>query len=100
VTSATLRIWANTGGAGFDVHTAPTGWPETMTYSTAPAFTATPAGSSGPLQRGSWTTVDVKSLLDGSPELDLALTATSTRLNLASREAGDKAPQLVVETQS
>lgn len=100
VTNATLRIWANTGGAGFDVHTAPSGWPETMTYSSAPPFTATPAGSSGPVTRGAWTTVDVTSLLDGSSELDLALTATSSRLNLASREAGDKAPQLVVQTQS
>jgi hypothetical protein len=100
--SATLRIWANTGGAGFDVHVSPGGWPETMTYGSAPSYTATPLGSSGALKRGTWATIDVTSLLDGAGEVSVALTATnpSSALNLASRESGDKAPQLVVETQS
>lgn len=100
--SATLRIWANTGGAGFDVHAAPSGWPETMTYANAPPYTASAAGTSGPLKHGSWATVDVTGLVNGAGELDVALTATdaSSALNLASRETGTTAPQLVLETQS
>jgi len=101
VTKATLRIWANSNQTtGYDVFAvADTTWGETtITYSNAPPFGAK-AGSSGKVTTGTWTSVDVTSLITGNGAFSLALSTTNTtNLSLASHESGANSPQLVVVT--
>jgi hypothetical protein len=103
VTKATLRIWANSGQTtGYGVSAvADTSWSETgITWNSAPPIGAL-AGSSGKVTLGTWTSVDVTSLITGNGTFSLALNTTNdTALSLASRESGANSPQLVVETRT
>jgi hypothetical protein len=100
VTRATLRLHANGHDrVGFAVRSATTDWTEDqITYANAPAPGAI-AGASGPASAGSWTSVDVTSLVPGEGTTSFVLTATSASAGrYASRERGMVAPELVVET--
>lgn len=103
VSSAKLKIFASSASsAGVSVHTAPSGWTEKgITGSNAPALGA--AGvNSGPVTAGSYTTVDISSLVTGAPsgDVNLALVGlSSTALSMSSRE-GTSPPQLLITTGS
>jgi hypothetical protein len=100
VTRATLRLYANgQDRVGFTVRSATTDWTEDrITYANAPV-PGVPAGRSGPAAPGSWTSVDVTSLVPGEGMTSFVLTATSASAGrYASRERGMVAPQLVIET--
>jgi hypothetical protein len=57
------------------------------------------SGTSGSFGTGIWTAVEITPLINGNGTFSFALTTTgSTAFNLASREAGANAPQLVIET--
>ena len=90
VANATLRVWANTSQTtGYDVYSVPdTSWDESsITFNTAPSMATTVVGSSGPVSGGTWTTVDVTSLVSGNGTITLGLqTTNSTALSLSSRE--------------
>jgi hypothetical protein len=92
VSKATLRVYANSDQSmGYDVHrVANTSWTEmTITASNAPPWDAAVLGSSGPIQSGSWTSVDVTALISGDGTYNLALTTnSSTGVSYASRETG------------
>ena len=104
VTGATLRIYSNSGSSiGYQVRTLanPTStWVEnTITYANAPAASTTVTGQSGALTAGTWSSVDISPLVTGNGTVDLVLTTSSgTQINLASRESGATAPQLIVTT--
>lgn len=103
VTKATLRVYANSShNLGYDVFPLVAGatWTESgITYSNAPALGSPKAGSSGAFAVGTWTNVDVTALVAGNGTVQLAITTTSsTAMNLASRESGATAPQLVITT--
>lgn len=101
VGKATLRVFANSHQAtGYDVRSvSDTTWDEnSISYSNAPPVSSTVTGSSGPFSAGTWTSVDVTSLIHGNGTYSLALTSTSsTSTSYASRESGSNAPQLVIE---
>ncbi len=102
VTSAILRVYANSSSsAGFAVSSvADNGWSETgINYTNAPAITTTATGSAGPAVSGMWTSVNVTALVAGNGRVSFALTTTGAQINLASRESGANAPQLVIVTQ-
>jgi hypothetical protein len=100
VTRATLRLYANGHDrVGFTVRSTTTDWTEEgITYTNAPVPGAL-AGRSGPSAPGSWTSVDVTSLVAGEGMTSFALTTSNASAGrYASRERGAAAPQLVVET--
>ncbi len=101
VSSVSLRVFANSSqSVGYSVFSvADTSWGETaINFSNAPAL-GSATGSSGPTTAGTWTTVNVTPLVTGNGTISIALTTTSpTNLNLASRETGANAPQLVITT--
>ena len=101
ITKATLRLYTTSSSAtGYQVkQVASQGWEEgTINYSNAPAVGAT-IGSSGSFTSGSWTNVDVTSLITGNGVYDLALaTTSSTIINFSSRDASSNRPELVIET--
>jgi hypothetical protein len=98
VTSATLRVWANSAKpTGYDAFSvADNTWGETtITDANAPPFGAK-LGNSGPVTAGSWTAVNVTVAVTGNGTYSFGLsTATVTALSLSSRE-GANPPQLVV----
>jgi hypothetical protein len=100
VSTATLWVYANSAQSiGYDVHqVATTSWAETtITASNAPLWDAAVLGSSGPIQAGSWTSVDLTGLISGDGTYSLALTTTSsTGVSYASREAGATSPYLIL----
>jgi hypothetical protein len=103
ITRATLRVYANSAlSAGYDVRPVTnTTWGETtLNYGNAPTF-GSAIGASGSVSAGSWTSVDLTSLITGNGVYNMVLTsANSTALSLASREATSmNQPQLIVETQ-
>jgi hypothetical protein len=104
VGQAVLRVYANSSqNKGYSVYAvADTSWSETViTYANAPPFAATAAGASGRVTAGTWTSVDVTSLVKGNGTYSLGLaTSSPTALSLSSREAGANAPQLVVSITS
>ncbi len=99
VTKATLRVYANSSSsAGYQVYSIPdTTWGETtLTYNNAPPFGSL-AGSMGAFSGGSWTSVDITSLIAGNGAISVALTDNnSTAVSFVSREGGANAPQLVI----
>jgi hypothetical protein len=101
VANATLRVFANSAqSVGYAVHgVSDNTWGETtINASNAPAFGAA-VGSSGATTAGTWTNVDVTSLVSGNGLISLALnTSSNTALSLASRESGANAPQLIINT--
>lgn len=104
VTDAKLRVYAESGSSvGYSVHNVPdTSWNEsTLTYNNAPAFDP-PTGSSGPFVSGTWTEVNVTSLVNGNGLISFALTTasnTNTRYSSQSASSGNAA-ELVIETSS
>lgn len=99
VTSATLRIWANSAQTtGYDANrVASTAWSETGTTWNNQPLVGSKIGSSGPVTAGTWTQIDVTSYVTSSGTFSIGLSTTSvTALSLASRESGSNAPQLVV----
>lgn len=100
VTRAILRLYANSyDRVGFTVRSTTSDWTEDrITYANAPV-PGVLAGRSGPAAPGSWTSVDVTSLVPGEGTTSLVLTARSASAGrYASRERGMVAPQLVIET--
>ena len=101
VTSATLRIYANSSqSTGWEAHAVNSNWTESgITFANAPSLGA-PVGASGPISAGTWTQVDVTQLVSGNGEVSIGLDTTSeTQLSLSSRE-GAHPPQLMVTTGS
>ncbi len=103
VTNATLRLFGfDTSSTGYSVYrVADNAWTETgVTDATAPAFGALVAGS-GHLTANTWTSIDVSAYVSGPGTYSFGLSTTSTvSKNVASREAGANAPQLVLTTGS
>jgi len=101
VTQATLRLYTSSSSSiGYQVRgVIGQNWEEaTITYTNSPAVGSV-IGSSGSFASGSWTSVDVTSLITGNGIHDLALTTTTTTtLNFQSRDASSNRPQLVIET--
>jgi Calcineurin-like phosphoesterase len=102
VSRATLWVFANSGNSiGYTVHNiADNSWSEMgITHNNAPPLGSS-AGSSGGFGGGTWTSVDVTSLVMGTGQLSLALqTSSSTQISYSSRE-GANPPQIVIETGS
>jgi hypothetical protein len=98
VTTATLRVWANSSqSTGYDAYSvADNTWGETtITDANAPPFGAK-LGSSGAVATGTWTSINVTSAVAGNGTFSFGLSTTnSTALSLSSRE-GANPPQLVV----
>ncbi len=102
IKSATLRVYSSSSSsAGYAVRSvADSTWGETtITYSDAPAVSSTVTGSSGSFATGVWTSVNVTALVTGNGTYSFGLTTTGAQINLASRESGANAPQLVIVTQ-
>jgi hypothetical protein len=104
VTSATLRLYTTSSSAtGYQVRQVSSqSWEEgSITFANAPAVGSV-IGSSGNFSSGTWTTVDVTSLITGNGIYDLALTTTSTsNMNFYSRDSTNtNRPQLVIQTGS
>lgn len=101
VTGATLRLYATSSSAvGYRVYnvTSQT-WEEgSITFANAPAVDSE-IGSSDGFSSGTWTMVDLTSLVkeNGIYELVLSTTANSN-LSFSSREASAHQPQLVLRT--
>ncbi len=101
IAKATLRIYAESPQQlGYEVHSVSDNtWGEmSITYDTAPTPDPTIIGSSGRIFGGTWTSVDVSSLVTDQGTYSIALTTQDSRqLKLTSRDAGTNAPQLVLE---
>ena len=101
VTNATLRVYANSSlTGGYDTRgVSDNTWTESaITYNNAPPVGSV-IGSSGDVNSGSWTSVNITSYITGNGTYNLGLTtSSSTALSLASRESAN-APQLVIQTQ-
>jgi hypothetical protein len=98
IASARLELYATAHQiGGYQVSSAAGGWSEaTLTFANAPAH-GEPVASSGALSEGTWTSVDVTSLVAQPATIDLALTTTDvTQANLASREDDEYAPRLII----
>jgi hypothetical protein len=101
IVQATLRVHVmSNSNAGYQVSSIPdNNWGEmTINHANAPASSPTIIGSSGPTKAGSWTTVDVTALVAHNGTFTFVLTTSSGQINLASRESGANAPQLVIVT--
>ncbi len=99
VKKATLRVYANSSSStGYAIRSvADNTWGEsTITYSNAPAFSSTALGSMSSFSTGAWTTVDITPYITGNGTYSIALTTAGAQINLASRESGANAPQLVI----
>lgn len=99
--SAILRLYSNVNSnIGYSVRSvADNSWGErTITYQNAPAFSTSTLAASGTLATGTWSNINISSAITGNGDYSFALTTTSTgAINLASRETGTSAPQLVVQ---
>ena len=99
VQSAKLRIYANSANSsGLTVQAESNNtWSESaITYTNAPAAGSVIQTSAG-FKSATWTEVDVSSYVKAEGTYNFALTTTSgTNTNLAARESGADAPQLVV----
>jgi len=99
VTNATLTVYANsTQSTGYAAHGTSNSWTESgITYENAPAL-GTAVDSSGPVTAGTWTQVNVTSLVQGDGTVSIGLdTSNATQLSLSSAQ-GAHAPQLSVTT--
>jgi chitodextrinase len=100
VTRATLRLYANSGNTtGYVVsRVADSSWGETsVTYNNAPTVGSV-LGSSGGVSAGTWTSVDVTTLVTGAGSVSVALTSPSMSATNFSSRQGTNSPQLVLET--
>ncbi len=103
VTKVTLRIYANSSSnAGFIVKkVADNGWQENgINYNNAPA-PGSQVGTSNKFSGNVWVATEVPSLLNADGTVSVALVGIDQQaINLAAREAGNHAPQLLVEISS
>ena len=100
IASATLRVYVENGHTGFDVHgVADSSWNESaITWSNAPSMGPS-VGSSGPVDKDHWASVDVTQLVHAGGNVSFAITTpSSSPLTLASREEASDAPALVIQT--
>jgi hypothetical protein len=101
IASVKLRIYVNSSSSqGFNVFGVPnTDWEEqSITFNNAPPL-GSQIAASGSFQGDAWKKVDVTAYVTGNGTFGIALTGVNnTALNLASREAGSKAPQLIITT--
>jgi hypothetical protein len=100
IVRAQLRLWSPTGDlAGYSVHSVTSNrWAERDLTATSRPTADTPVARSGPFGPGSWSSVDVASLLDDAQEFSLAVTTRSSHsITFGSRE-GPNRPQLVIWT--
>jgi hypothetical protein len=99
IQSAKLRIYANSANtAGYAVNlVSDNSWAENgLTFNNAPAAGAS-LGNSQPLVGAAWAEVDLSSYVTAEGSYSLELTTTNaTNTNLAARESGANAPQLVI----
>ena len=97
--SAKLRMYANSSNStGFSVKLVDdNNWIEkSITYNNSPAM-GDELVKSQKISKATWVEVDVTSLITRNATYNIALTTNSnTNTNFASREAGSKAPQLVI----
>jgi acid phosphatase type 7 len=102
VRRAMLRLFANNASTGgYEIRSVSNNtWGElTITYSNSPAVGSV-LDTSGSFNSGVWTTVDVTAYITANGSYNLALTVPgSAAISFASREVGNNAPQLTVETQ-
>jgi len=98
---ATLRIYTLTASNdGFEVRSTSGGWSESrITFANAPPV-GNVVGVSASFARQSWRSIDVSSLVHSRTGLvEVALTGPDpTELALASRERGELAPRLIIES--
>jgi hypothetical protein len=101
VRSATLRLYAASGSRdGVEVRgAADTRWEErTLDHATAPLVQST-VDTIAPIRARTWVTADVTALVKGNGDVGMALVALGTSaIRYSSREAGARAPQLVVQS--
>ncbi len=99
VQSASIKFYAGSSNStGFSVSAlADNTWTEaTVTYKNAPAPGSVLAASKA-FKTGTWVNVDVSSYVTGDGTYNVVVTTPSaTSIKLSSREAGTKAPQLVI----
>ena len=98
VTSATLRVYANTSQNGsYGAYTLSNNWTETtVNYNTALTIGGTAIGTVQSVTNGAWTTINVTSQVAADGTINLALIAARNKsINFSSRE-GANPPQLVV----
>lgn len=102
ITSATLRLYANSGsGLGYTVHPITGGsWTEMdVNYAGKPS-TGDAAASSGSFTADAWTQVELRPLITGNGLLEVAIkTSGSTAMNFSSCE-GSHPPELIITTAS
>jgi hypothetical protein len=103
VTSATLRIYANSAqSTGYDVFpVADNTWGETtISDSNAPPFGGTKLGSSGAIVANSWTSVNLTSGVTTGGLISVGISTTNSTAVALSSRTGANPPQLVVTTSS
>jgi hypothetical protein len=102
ITAVKLRIYANNSNPqGINITNLVNGkWEETtLDYAHAPG-TGNVLASSGEITAGSWISMDLTSFITGEGTYDLGITTTGPKAaNLATRESGIYAPQLIIEFQ-
>jgi hypothetical protein len=103
IANARLQVYANTGSpAGLRARAVPAdNWGEnTLTFSNAPALGGALAASSA-VAADTWVNLNVTSYVKSTGTYSFALISpTVTPISLASREAGAKAPRLVITLDS
>ncbi len=103
IAKVTLKIYANSSsGSGFTVNkVGDNNWKENeINFKNAPA-PGDQVGLSKGFSANVWTSTEVPSLLNGDGTVSLVLVGIDQQaINLAAREVGDHAPQLVVEVAS
>ena len=97
VSSATLRVYVNSGSAGFAVaEVADNSWVESnISYSNAPAI-GTVINNSGAVITGSYIEIDVTAYVNGDGTLSLALIADEIGRNIFNSRESTNPPELVI----
>ena len=99
VASATLRLYnVDASNQGGDLHrVADNAWSEsTVTWKNAPAGDTAVIGSLGVVTTGTWSEVDLTSLVTGDGVYSLRITSPSSDEAVYSSKEGTAAPQLVI----
>lgn len=97
VVRARLEVYVTRSTTEFDVWTTGGGWSEyALTYATAPAPSALVARS-GPLEKGSWASIDVTAVVRAGTTLDLTLVTGSHRSQAVGSRESPQPPRLVLE---
>ncbi|NOY62557.1 MAG: DNRLRE domain-containing protein, partial [Gammaproteobacteria bacterium] len=98
VSTATLRVFVNSGTAAFDVaQVADNSWTQTgIVYNNAPAIGVVINGSG--IVIGGWIEIDVTSAISGDGTFSLALLPSGIGRDLFSSSEGGNGPELVIET--